>query len=48
MAYRHATDNWDVQLLYGPEAEWIAGTLPQPELLMHQLRKLEGYEVSKA
>lgn len=33
---------WDVWLLYGPEAEWADAGLPQPELLMHQLRKLQG------
>lgn len=38
---------WDVWLLYGPGAEWIAGTLPQPELLMHQLWKLEGTKFPK-
>jgi hypothetical protein len=32
---------WDVWLLYGPETEW-GDTIPQPELLMHQLWKLEG------
>ena len=33
---------WDVWLLYGPEAEWRDNSIPQPELLMHQLWKLEG------
>jgi hypothetical protein len=32
---------WDVWLVYGPEVEWT-DTIPQPELLMHQLWKLEG------
>jgi hypothetical protein len=33
---------WDVWLLYGPDAEWIGDSIPQPALLMHQLWKLEG------
>lgn len=33
---------WDVWLLYGPEAEWTDTGIPKPELLMHQLWKLEG------
>jgi hypothetical protein len=33
---------WDVWLLYGPDAEWTGANPPQPQLLMHQLRKLEG------
>jgi hypothetical protein len=33
---------WDVWLLYGPQSEWTETTMPQPELLMHQLWKLEG------
>ncbi|HEY7639499.1 MAG TPA: hypothetical protein VH814_07215 [Steroidobacteraceae bacterium] len=33
---------WDVWLLYGPDAEWTGASPPQPELLMHQLWKLEG------
>lgn len=38
---------WDVWLLYGPEAEWTGTTIPQPELLMHQLWKLEGTKFPK-
>jgi hypothetical protein len=38
---------WDVWLLYGPEAEWTDTTIPQPELLMHQLWKLEGTKFPK-
>lgn len=38
---------WDVWLLYGPEAEWTNATIPQPELLMHQLWKLEGTKFQK-
>lgn len=38
---------WDVWLLYGPEAEWTDSTIPQPELLMHQLWKLEGTKFPK-
>jgi len=37
---------WDVWLVYGPEVEW-ADTIPQPELLMHQLWKLEGTRFPK-
>lgn len=33
---------WDVWLLYGPEAQWVGTDPPQPQLLMHQLWKLEG------
>lgn len=33
---------WDVWLLYGPDAEWVKAGPPQPQLLMHQLWKLEG------
>lgn len=38
---------WDVWLLYGPEAEWTEASIPQPELLMHQLWKLEGTKFPK-
>ena len=38
---------WDVWLLYGPQAEWTETTIPQPELLMHQLWKLEGTKFPK-
>ncbi len=38
---------WDVWLLYGPDAEWTDATIPQPELLMHQLWKLEGTKFQK-
>lgn len=38
---------WDVWLLYGPDAEWTGASPPQPELLMHQLWKLEGTKFPK-
>lgn len=38
---------WDVWLLFGPEVEWTDTTIPQPELLMHQLWKLEGTKFPK-
>jgi hypothetical protein len=38
---------WDVWLLYGPDVEWTGSTIPQPELLMHQLWKLEGTKFPK-
>jgi len=38
---------WDVWLLYGPDAEWTDTAIPQPELLMHQLWKLEGTKFPK-
>jgi hypothetical protein len=38
---------WDVWLLYGPDAEWTSASPPQPELLMHQLWKLEGTKFEK-
>lgn len=38
---------WDVWLLYGPEVEWTGSTIPQPQLLMHQLWKLEGTKFPK-
>jgi hypothetical protein len=38
---------WDVWLLYGPDAEWTAANPPQPQLLMHQLWKLEGSKFPK-
>jgi hypothetical protein len=38
---------WDVWLLYGPDAEWTSASPPQPELLMHQLWKLEGTKFPK-
>lgn len=39
---------WDVWLLYGPDAEWLqASPPPQPQLLMHQLWKLEGTHFPK-
>jgi hypothetical protein len=38
---------WDVWLLYGPDAEWTGASPPQPELLMHQLWKLEGTKFTK-
>jgi hypothetical protein len=38
---------WDVWLVYGPEVEWTDTTIPQPELLMHQLWKLEGTKFPK-
>lgn len=34
---------WDVWLLYGPDAEWVQpNNPPRPQLLMHQLWKLDG------
>jgi hypothetical protein len=38
---------WDVWLLYGPEVEWTGASIPQPELLMHQLWQLEGTKFTK-
>jgi hypothetical protein len=38
---------WDVWLLYGPDAEWVRTNPPQPQLLMHQLWKLEGTQFPK-
>jgi hypothetical protein len=38
---------WDVWLLYGPDAEWTSTSPPQPQLLMHQLWKLEGTKFPK-
>lgn len=38
---------WDVWLLYGPDAEWTGTGPPQPQLLMHQLWKLEGTKFPK-
>lgn len=38
---------WDVWLLFGPEVEWSDTAIPQPELLMHQLLKLEGTKFPK-
>jgi hypothetical protein len=38
---------WDVWLLFGPEVEWTDTAIPQPELLMHQLSKLEGTKFPK-
>jgi hypothetical protein len=32
---------WDVWLIYGPDAAWEGVSLPQPELLMHQLYLLK-------
>jgi hypothetical protein len=33
---------WDVWLIYGPEAKWVATDPPRPRLLMHQLGALRG------
>ena len=33
---------WDVWLLYGPDAVWTGASPPQPQLVMHQLWKLQG------
>lgn len=38
---------WDVWLLYGPDVEWVGVAPPQPQLLMHQLWKLEGTKFPK-
>jgi hypothetical protein len=38
---------WDVWLLYGPDVEWTESSPPKPQLLMHQLWKLEGSEFAK-
>lgn len=38
---------WDVWLVYGPDAEWTGTSPPQPQLLMHQLWKLEGTKFPK-
>lgn len=38
---------WDVWLLYGPDVEWRGVAPPQPQLLMHQLWKLQGTEFPK-
>jgi hypothetical protein len=38
---------WDVWLLYGPDAEWTTAGPPRPQLLMHQLWKLEGSKFPK-
>lgn len=38
---------WDVWLLYGPNVEWLGVAPPQPQLLMHQLWKLEGTKFPK-
>ncbi len=38
---------WDVWLLFGPEVEWTDTAIPQPELLMHQLWKLDGTKFPK-
>ena len=34
---------WDVWLVYGPTATWDDVLPPEPELLMHQLRALQGH-----
>ncbi|MGH8235891.1 MAG: hypothetical protein ACREXP_02580 [Steroidobacteraceae bacterium] len=38
---------WDVWLFYGPDAQWTGTSPPQPQLLMHQLWKLEGTKFPK-
>ncbi|MGH8178999.1 MAG: hypothetical protein ACREV5_22285 [Steroidobacter sp.] len=38
---------WDVWLLYGPDAQWTGTSPPQPQLLMHQLWKLQGTKFRK-
>ena len=38
---------WDVWLLYGPDVEWTESSPPKPQLLMHQLWKLEGTKFAK-
>lgn len=35
---------WDVWLIYGPDARWDGVSPPKPQLLMHQLRALQGSE----
>jgi hypothetical protein len=44
---KEAVYAWDVWLLYGPDAEWVGTSAPQPKLLMHQLWKLEGTHFAK-
>jgi hypothetical protein len=44
---KEAVYAWDVWLLYGPDAEWVGTSPPQPKLLMHQLWKLEGTRFPK-
>ena len=33
---------WDVWLIYGPEVTWEGALPPRPQLMMHQLRALQG------